>query len=242
MLGERRALNHWPRIRRKRNGTLVCRARVPTAGRQVITVRLLKVAVLLLALIGLLSATHGAWYAQVPEDTIWFRLSHELLAVRYGLRSLAIRFPEIADMVAYRSDRRIDWHLLGASLALYCGRDPFPKLLGSLFTPKARIVIVVSATKLRVRVGWFRRSVYRRDDPARQVTVRAVHPDAWSAGKMSQLLSESKSQGEHAQPGGIIEVITGLQRHRVLFAGRADHAEAIASRCSEMLHESDRLI
>jgi len=242
MLGERQQIVNWPRVHRLTGHRVGISAGVITPGRYILVVRSMRLLMLAVSVGGLLSATQGLWQAMIPEGTTWYGLSIELVSIRMGLASMAERFPDAAAAVWYDPRRLVDWHILGLSLLLLVSRRGLAAVGGWLLTPRTSVTCTVSPRVLKVRVGWFRRMRFRRDDPRQPVSVRAVDPELWNAKHIVGLLGDAKALGENAQPPGIIEVIAGLRRRRVLFAVRADQAEAIASRCNEALRETADLL
>jgi len=242
MLGERKVFNNWPRVRRLKNGRVRISGRLVTAGRFLLVVRALRLLIGLAAVIMLLSATQGMWYMHVPEGTVWFGFSRDLLVIRHGTASLASRVPTAADAVLYDPGRPIDWHLLAVSLAVLGTRKPIAAVGGWLLTPRARVSFTISSSAITARVGCFRRIRLRRNDPAQPITLRAVDPETWNAKHIMALLCDARVLGELSQPSGIVELNAGLRRERLVFAIRGDQAEAIVSRCNESLRETAGLI
>ena len=242
MIGEKRTYKDWPRLTRLDDDRTRVRGRVLMVGRYLVMFRVLRVVFVVLAWTLLASATQGIWYTSVPEGTEWFARSNDLLGIRFWLRDLAAAHPEAASLIAYDPHRRIDWHLGVISLCLFRLGRTLAAAMAALLTPRTSFVCTISDDAVELRVGALTRLRLSRRDPAHPISIRAVGPEAWNAQPRASRLAQAGVAGEGSQPPGIVEVVQGFRRQRVMFVVRVDRAEAIAARCAEALRGSVNFI
>ena len=240
MLGDRREFRRWPRVRRLRDGRIRVVGRVRTVERYLFGVRLLHLVLVASAFLLFVSSIQGVLFDYIPEGTIAYSLSMDLLFVRLAFKDLAQALPRVADAVRYTPGHPIDVHIMAtAVLVALASRVLFP--LGGLTMPPKRFVCTIDSDRIVVRCG-LRWITLKRTDLDTPVSIRAVDARTWHSGRAMERIKKASLLGEHAPPPGVLEAVRGSRQHKIVFALRADRTEAIAARCDEALRRTSKLV
>lgn len=249
----RRPYRNWPRVKTVRGGGVLITGTCPTWSGWSFILRAGSMLVVASCVFLVAVATLGLWgppAADITEGTSFFPWIRRVASVQWLLRDLLVdRYPDLGRAIGYRVPSPIDWHLGGLGLLLYAGRGPashvVARLLALMAGPLCSKRIRVLITRDRVRFGGplFGRTLRRDDNGTEPVRFRIVSAEEYFAstgGRDPQRGGAASEQGP--VPPAIVEVTRGYRRYKLVFARRADQAEAIVDRCRHALLQTQPML
>lgn len=246
---QRRAFRNWPRLRKKKDGYVI-QGQCMTVGGWEVCQALSLILVVIVALAILAASTVSVWGQIFPNirGTVWATVADSIASLRYRLaHRLFIVSPSLGRALAPIPGSPIDWHLAALGAVHLCAARPLarllaallPVVLGSVVVKEFRITITPTHVKI-ARPLWSLR-LPRDDDGPEPVRFRAVPPDEYySRFRATEVRDHKLLQPLSELPPAIVEVTHGFKRYVILFARRADRADAIVSRCQEAMLRTRR--
>lgn len=253
LIGERRSFHNWPKVKAHGADGYRITGYCPTVLGSRALRRLSFIALTVIGVVLLASATMGVWAPaafEATEGTSGFLALKRLASVQWFFRDLLTeRFPTIGKAIGYGGRTDIDWYM--AVLAVIClgGRRLWAKLLsdtlGLVLTPVTAKRIRITITPDRVRLGgWiFGKTLKRDDNGPNPIRFRVAGAEEYFA-QITKQDGDPRNprQPLSSVPPAVVELVHGLRRYKVVFAHREDRAEAIVARCQEVMRQTQPLI
>lgn len=241
----RRSYRNWPRVREREDGLQIAGSCLTAAGwagaRRTARASVVWAGMFLIAVSTL--ALWGPGLAEATEGTRVFPWIGRIASIQWAVRDLLVdRYPEIGRSIGYRVPTPIDWHMGGLGFLLVVAREPLSVvgtklvafLLRPLFTKRFRVYVTPGYVRIGGRV--LGRSYSRGAIGLDLIKFRSVGPEEYFADAGS-----AEDEPPRRVPAAVVEMIYGFDRHRIVFARRADQAEAIVRRCNAALLQTQSL-
>lgn len=249
----RRSYRNWPRAKQLKCGGVILRGSCPTMAGWVRSKRIALVLIGAAVVFCLVVSMLGIWgppFADATEGTALFPWVKRVASVHWFMRDLLVdRYPEIGRAIGYRVPTPIDWHMGGLGLILYAARHSLSIATGKLIMIALRPLFSkrfrVQITKDSVRVGGmvFGRTMKRDDNGLEPVRFRVVSPEEYFADSDMHQQQDGRLRHEMGHvPPAVVEITRGFERQMLVFARRADQAEAIVARCNHALLQTQPML
>ena len=249
----RRSYRNWPRAKTLRDGDVLLTGSCLTMDGWARAQWVGSVLILAASIFLLFVATLGLWgppAADATEGTALFPWIRRVASIQWVMRDLLIdRYPEVGRAIGYRVPTPIDWHMGGLGLVLFAGRNvaarPAGFLVSLVLRPLFAKRIRIRITRDTVRIGGALtgRTMKRDDNGPEPVRFRVVSPEEYFADSDTHREQDGRLRHELGRvPPAIVEVTRGFERHKLVFARRADQAEAIVTRCNHALLQTQPML